>query len=111
MNELSKAEEIFLISIFRLKDNAYGVSICERIRELTGKIYTYGTLYKILDQIVRRGYVSKHEGEPTKERGGRRKMFYRLTSEGIEALKKSYSVQLQLWEGVEWYSIEGDYFK
>ena len=108
MRELSKAEETFLIAVFRLKDDAYGVSICEKIHELTGKHYTYGTLYKILDQIVRRGYVSKAEGEPTKERGGRRKIFYSLTAEGIRALKISYSVHTSLWRGLDGKTLEGE---
>ncbi len=108
MQELSKAEEVFLNAIYRLEDNAYGVSICDKIKELTGKNYTYGTLYKILDQIVRRGYVSKLEGEPSNERGGRRKLFYQLTSNGIQALKSSYSVNVSLWQGVDWNTIEGD---
>ncbi|MFC1555839.1 PadR family transcriptional regulator [candidate division KSB1 bacterium] len=108
MQELSKAEETFLITIHRLKDNAYGVAICEKINELTGRLYTYGTLYKILDQIVRRGYVTKVEGEPTKERGGRRKMFYNLTPNGILALKSSYTVQASLWEGIDGKTLEGD---
>jgi len=111
MNELSKAEETYLIAIYRLKDNAYGVSICEMIQKLTGKLYTYGTLYKILDQIVRRGYVIKREGEPTKARGGRRKMFYHLTNKGILALKGSLSVQISLWQGIDMNSLEGESYR
>jgi len=107
MRELSKAEEYFLNAILRLEDNAYGVSIRDKIHELTGKLYTYGTLYKILDQIVQRGYVSKTEGEPTKERGGRRKLYYKLTSAGIQALKTSYSVQQSLWLGIDWQALNG----
>ncbi len=109
MNELSKAEEVSLNAIYRLRDNAYGVQICKKIHQLTGREYTYGTLYKILDQIHRRGYVYKIEGEPTKERGGRRKTFFKLTPEGLKALKKSFSVQETLWQGIDWQGIEGDY--
>ena len=97
MKELTKAEEVFLVAIFHLKENAYGVAIRKKICELIGRSYTFGTLYKILDQVVRNGYASKIEGEPTKERGGRRKMFYRLTENGILALKDSHSTQLSLW--------------
>jgi len=107
MKELSKAEEYFLIAVFHLKDNAYGVSIRDKIHELTGKLYTYGTLYKILDQIVQRGYVLKIEGEPTNERGGRRKLYYRLTKRGIQALKNSYSIQQSLWLDINWQTLNG----
>ncbi len=107
MKELSKSEETFLIAIYRLKDEAYGVAICDKIHELTGKMYTFGTLYKILDQVVRHGYAIKEEGEPSKERGGRRKMFYRLTEEGIEGLKNSYKFRASLWHGLDIVSSDG----
>ena len=108
MIELSKAEETFLIAIYHLKDNAYGVSICEKIEKITGKLYTYGTLYKLLDQIVRRGYVTKKEGEPSSERGGRRKLFYELTDYGTKAIQETYRSQISLWQGVNWDSINSD---
>ncbi len=100
MKDLSQAEETFLIAIWHLKDDAYGVSIRDRILELTGKKYTYGTLYGILDQLVRRGYSIKKEGDPTSERGGRRKLFYSLTENGFLALRNSYEVQRSLWNGI-----------
>lgn len=109
MKELSKAEEIYLITIYRLKDNAYGVSVRDKIAELTGKMYTYGTLYGILDQLVHRGYVSKVEGEPSPERGGRRKLFYRLTPTGLSAMKNSYTAQQSLWGGIDWQNLEESY--
>jgi len=95
-----KTEELFLLTIWRLKDNAYGVSIRDKIIELTGKKYTYGTLYGILDQLVHREYVRKTKGDPAAERGGRRKLFYNLTNEGQEALKHSYEVYQSMWDGV-----------
>ncbi len=106
MKELSKAEEVYLLTIWRLKENAYGVSIREKIEVLTGKMYTYGTLYGILDQLVHREYVKKIEGAPTSERGGRRKLFYSLTSEGLAALKSSYEVQQSIWGGISWSTFE-----
>ncbi|MFC1724427.1 PadR family transcriptional regulator [candidate division KSB1 bacterium] len=109
MRELSKAEEMYLISIWHLKENAYGVTIRDKISELTGKVYTYGTLYAILDQLVHRGYAVKKEGEPTSERGGRRKLFYNLTQAGFTALKKSFLVQKTLWKDIDLNTFEGDY--
>ncbi|MFC1476858.1 PadR family transcriptional regulator [candidate division KSB1 bacterium] len=106
MKELSKAEEVFLIAIWRLKENAYGVSIRDKIAEMTGKMYTYGTLYGILDQLVHREYAVKIEGEPSPERGGRRKLFYRLTKEGSAALKNSFEVQRTLWKGIDRHALE-----
>ncbi|MFC1556167.1 PadR family transcriptional regulator [candidate division KSB1 bacterium] len=109
MKDLSKAEEVFLIAIWRLKDNAYGVSVRDKIEDLTGKTYTYGTLYGILDQLVNRGYAVKKEGEPTSERGGRRKLFYRLTKDGLAALKNSFAMQRALWNGISNDTLEDGY--
>jgi len=100
MKELSKSEELCLLTIWRLRDNAYGVTIRRKIAELTGKQYTYGTLYSLLDQLVNKEYAVKFEGEPTNERGGRRKLLYKITTEGIEALKHSYEMQQVVWNGI-----------
>ena len=100
MKELSKAEEMILLSIFRLKDNAYGVTIRKKILETTGKDYTYGTLYGILDQMVRKGYIIRREGEPTAARGGRRKTYYDLAPEGVASLKAALLLHRSVWDGI-----------
>ncbi len=100
MKELTKAEEILLIAIWRLKENAYGVAIRKEVTEKAKKTYTYGTLYGLLDQLVLKEYVTKTMGDPTPERGGRRKTYYLLSSMGIEALKHSFDVQKSVWDGI-----------
>ena len=104
--ELSKAEELLLLSIFRLKENAYGVTIRKEVKERTRKLYTYGTLYGLLDQLYQKGYVDRFDGEPTKERGGRRKTFYKLTAFGVESLKNALQLHNSVWEGISEYSLE-----
>ncbi|MFC1477155.1 PadR family transcriptional regulator [candidate division KSB1 bacterium] len=101
MNELSKAEELFLSVIWRLKDNAYGVAIKRKIKELTGKDYKYGTLYFLLDQLTNKELVQRFEGEPTNERGGRRKIYYKITQEGVHALKESIEIHEKIWNGLD----------
>lgn len=98
--ELSKAEEMILLSIYRLAKNAYGVTIRRHIQEVADKDYTYGTLYGLLDQLVRKGYVVRVKGEPTPERGGRSKTFYELTPEGIQSLKQALELHRAIWRGV-----------
>ncbi len=97
MNELSKAEELFLLTIWRLENNAYGVSIRRKILELTGKDYKYGTMYFLLDHLTKKDYLNRIEGEPTNERGGRRKIFYTITEKGIEVLQESIKMQKMIW--------------
>ncbi len=100
MKVLSKAEEMILLTIYRLKDNAYGVTIRKNILDTANKDYTYGTLYGILDQMVRKGYIIRREGEPTKERGGRRKTYYDLAPVGVESLKNALEFHRSVWNGI-----------
>ena len=100
MKELTISEEIILTAILRLGENAYGVAIRKKVAEVTHKEFIYGTLYNLLDQLVRKGYVSKSRGTPTAERGGRSKIFYALTSSGIEALQDARSLHTKIWEGL-----------
>ncbi|MBN2246463.1 MAG: PadR family transcriptional regulator [Candidatus Aminicenantes bacterium] len=98
MKELSFQESLFLMVILRLKENAYGVQIKKEIEKKTRKKITYGTLYSSLDQLHRKGLVDRNIGEPTKERGGRRKIYYRVSVRGKIALKTAYELQSVLWK-------------
>lgn len=101
MKEISILEEMVLIAIFRLKNDAYGVTIRKKITDATQKDVIYGTLYNTLDQLVRKGHLKKIRGQPTKERGGRSKMFYSLTLSGINALQDSRDLHQKLWDGIK----------
>jgi len=100
MKELTKSEEIILVAIWRLKEDAYGVTIRQQILTSTKKDYSYGTLYGILEQLAQKSYVSRVKGAPTPERGGRSKTFYKLTSEGLAALKQAMEVNRSVWQGI-----------
>ena len=110
MRELTKAEETLLLAILRLKDNAYGVAIKRHIQKNTGKALPYGTLYFILEQLTKKGYVKRFKGESKPERGGRSRIYYTLTSEGHLALKHAYKMQQKIWRGyteLTWGEITG----
>jgi PadR family transcriptional regulator PadR len=100
MNNLTKNEEIILLSILRLGDNAYGVSIKNQIQELTGDEWNYGLLYATLDQLVKKGLLLKKEGKPMPERGGRRKIYYTISKGGYRALEEAHELNVALWDGV-----------
>jgi len=103
MKELSKAEEIVLLAVWRLEKNAYGVSIRRQIKEDTGKDYTYGTLYGLLRQLTFKGFVRKRIGTPTPEKGGRCKTYFDLTSDGVDALKNALALHHRVWKDLnEW---------
>ncbi len=97
MTELSLSEELVLWAIWRLGDNAYGVTIRRHMSQATLRIYPYGTLYGTLAKLVRRGFATKTVGEPEAVRGGRSKNFYRITAAGLNALKDACELKKALW--------------
>ena len=99
MKLLSRQEEIVLLAIWKLKGNAYGVTIREYISEVTGKYWSIGSIYVPLDKLTERGYVTTYRGQPTDKRGGRSKRFFELTHEGMKALEEMRQVQDTLWDG------------
>lgn len=101
MKELTKAEELVLLTIWKMADNTYGVALKRKIKEETGKDIPYGTLYFLLDQLTVKEYVRKEAGEPTPERGGRSKTFYQITPEGKEALKDAMEMYQKVWGNVD----------
>jgi len=100
MKELSKLEELIMIAIWQLKDEAYGVNIKKVVKELSDKEYFYNTLYTTFDQLTRKGYISKHFGPPTATRGGKRKVYFRFTEDGMTVLKAAYERQNRIWRNI-----------
>jgi len=106
MKYLTRHEEIFLLAIWKLQDDAYGVQIKKKVTEISGKKLSYGALYFTLEQIFKKGYVNRTIGEPTPVRGGCKKIYYDLTGPGKEALKAAYELQQSIWEGLSLLSFE-----
>ena len=100
MKMLSRAEEIILLAILRLGDNAYGISIRELIHASTGAEWSLAQIYDPLNRLAHKGFVSKSKGDPSPERGGRHKCLYALTGEGKEVLRELRRVQKSLWENL-----------
>lgn len=98
MKDLTLTEEMFLLAVWKLKENAYGVTLRQHVSQETGRIYPYGTLYSALDKLARKGYLTKASGDPSPERGGRRKYYYSITPSGIGALKNAMELKSLLWD-------------
>lgn len=101
MNSLTLKEQVLLLAIWQLNDNAYPVSIREKVIKITRKNVVYGTLYNSLELLLKKGYVASKKGEPTSERGGKSKIFFTLTDEGISALQNSKQFYETLWLGID----------
>ncbi|MBW1863208.1 MAG: PadR family transcriptional regulator [Deltaproteobacteria bacterium] len=100
MEVLSRADEILLLAILRLRDNAYGVSIVKEAKQRTGKTLKLGGLWVSLDILAKKGLVCKHMGDPTPARGGRSKIYYALTPSGLKALERVKEFNRSLWKGI-----------
>lgn len=100
MTLLTRAEEMILLSIKRLKDNAYCVSIFDEIQRITQKKWTLGGIYIPLYRLEKNGYVKSRLGQPTAERGGKSKRFYRLTPKGLKSLEAIKKIEIAMWEGL-----------
>ena len=93
MNELTSNETAILVAILSLEKGAYGVAIRNYIVKFIHKEISYGTLYSYLDQLFRKGYLTKSLGEPVAERGGRAKIYYQLTKDGLASLMSAHERQ------------------
>lgn len=100
MKLLSRAEEIILLSILKLQDKAYGVSIREQIHNDTGDLWSFASIYKPLEKLNRKNYVQKIKSDPLPERGGKSRFYYRVTLGGKQALIKIQEAQKKIWRGV-----------
>ena len=89
-----------LLALLRLGDDAYGVPIREEIRDRAGRAVSLGSVYKTLERLQIKGYVSSFVGEPTNERGGRRKKYFRLESHGRRVLQHSLAALRRMTSGL-----------
>jgi DNA-binding PadR family transcriptional regulator len=98
MKLLTRVEEYVLLAVLTLGDEAYSLSILDYIEKATHKKWTLGGIYIPLYRLEENGYLSSELGPPTKERGGKRKKYYRLTNKGKDALKTQKQIQMAMWE-------------
>src|SRR5205085_6667906 len=80
---LGEFEHLIVLALLRLDDLAYGVTVRQEIELRTKREVSIGAVYATLDRLERKGYVSSYRGDPTPQRGGRSKRFFRVTQKGI----------------------------
>ena len=93
---LGNFEEIILLTLLRLGENAYGVRVRQTVEEVTGKLTSIGAIYATLSRLEEKGYVSSRQGEATPERGGRAKRYFRIEAMGQNALRDADLVRSRL---------------
>jgi len=100
MRLLTRAEEIVLLSVWRLQDDAYSLPVRKQVSEITGEKWSLGAIYMPLERLVKKGMLTSELSESTPERGGRHKRIYRLTDEGKAALVRIREVEKALWADI-----------
>lgn len=97
MESLSRKDELIMLSILNLKEDAYLVAIQNFIKTTTGKEISLTSLHIPLDKLEKRGLVESWYGEATPTRGGRRKRIFKITNPGFEVLKEHRRINDILW--------------
>src|SRR5262245_342943 len=97
---LGEFELLVLLAILRLDDDAYGVTIRDALESETSREVALGAIYKTLGRLEDKGYISSRLGDPTPQRGGRRKKLYRLEAVGSGAMKQGMAGLSRLTGGL-----------
>lgn len=100
MSLLSRNEELVLLAVWTLQDEAYTIPMQRHLERITGHSWSLGAIYSPVERLVRRGLLDSRTTDPTPERGGRSKRIYRLTRSGRKALLDIRRVEKAAWEGI-----------
>ena len=98
---LGEFEHLVMLAVLQLGEGAYAVPIREEIEARTGRDVARAAVYIALQRLEAKGFASSGLGDPTAERGGRAKRFYRLEPEGLAQLRESQRALLSMREGLE----------
>ena len=98
---LGEFEQLVLLALLRVGEEAYGVPVHEEIASRARRIVSLAAVYKTLERLEAKGYVSSRVGEPTPERGGRRRKYFAIEARGRQALKESLAALRRMTAGIE----------
>jgi PadR family transcriptional regulator PadR len=98
---LGDFEQLVLLGVLRLGDEAYGAAIRQEIHSRSGRDVSINAVYTTLDRLENKGFLRSWVGEPTAQRGGRRRKFYALRPAGADALRQAYRAFSAMTRGFE----------
>lgn len=98
---LGEFEQLVLLAVVRVGDEAYGVPIHEELASRARRTVSVAAVYKTLERLEAKGYVSSRIGEPTAERGGRRRKYFTIEAPGRAALRESLAALRRMTAGIE----------
>jgi len=97
---LTDFELMILLAILRIGDEAYGVPIAKELEQTAKRTVLLGAIYTCLDRLEENGLVTSTYGDPTPERGGRSKRFFKVSGKGLKAVKDTQRAFTALWSGI-----------
>ena len=97
---LTRTEELLLLAVWKLQDDAYGLAVRRHMSRLLGRTLSIGGVYVPLERLAGKGLLETWERAPTARRGGRRRRHYRLTPRGLAALTAVKRLHDQAWAGL-----------
>jgi PadR family transcriptional regulator, regulatory protein PadR len=95
---LGELELMLLLAVHHLGDDAYGVPIARELERLRGREVSVGSVYASLERLEAKGLVVSSLGDPTPERGGKAKRYFRITKEGLHQAQETRRVLTRLWQ-------------
>lgn len=98
---LGEFEHVVILALLRLSDAAYGVTVRQEIEKRTKREVSIGAIYATLERLESKGYVKSSLGDPTPERGGRAKRFFRVTAKGVAAVNRTHRALHNMMEGID----------
>lgn len=98
---LGELEQLVLLALIRLGDDAYGVTVHQEIQQRTGRDMSFATIYTTLGRLETKGLADSFVGEPTPERGGRAKKHFSVTPAGKQALQHSLRALRTMARGLD----------
>jgi PadR family transcriptional regulator PadR len=101
MKYLTRQEELVLLSVFRLKDKAYLISIQDHLNRFTGKDWSISSVYIPLSRLEKKDHLKTTIGEITEKRGGKAIKYYQVTKIGLKALAELETINQTMWSGVK----------
>jgi DNA-binding PadR family transcriptional regulator len=97
---LGEFEQLILLAILRLRDDAYGVTIRAELSDRAGRTVAPGALYTALERLETKGLITSRMSDPTPQRGGRAKRHVTVTAAGVEALTRALQAYERLLDGL-----------
>src|SRR6266540_7435694 len=98
---LGDFEQLVLLGVLRLGDDAYGAAIRQEIHARSGRDVSINAVYTTLERLETKGFLKSWVGDPTPQRGGRRRKFYAIRPAGVMALRQAYRAFTAMADGLQ----------